>query len=265
MLYLNELCIGILYKKMYEKRRNIKMNTIKLDSGNVKMIAHRGLSGLEKENTNAAFVAAGNRAKYFGIETDVHITADKKVIVIHDDNTSRVSTDDINVENSSYETLRKLRLLDIDGQRSRSDLLLPSLEEYVGICKKYEKFCILELKNPMDPQDVYGIVDTIKAMDYLDHVVFISFALSNLVALREKYPEQSAMYLIGKEWKDEYYEDLEKNNLDLDIDHRILTKEIVDRVHAMGHTVNVWTVNEKDRALQLVEMGVDYITTNILE
>lgn len=265
MLYLNELCIGILYKKMYEKGRNIKMNTIKLDSGNVKMIAHRGLSGLEKENTNAAFVAAGNRAKYFGIETDVHITADKKVIVIHDDNTSRVSTDDINVENSSYETLRKLRLLDIDGQRSRSDLLLPSLEEYVGICKKYEKFCILELKNPMDPQDVYGIVDTIKAMDYLDHVVFISFALSNLVALREKYPEQSAMYLIGKEWKDEYYEDLEKNNLDLDIDHRILTKEIVDRVHAMGHTVNVWTVNEKDRALQLVEMGVDYITTNILE
>ena len=135
----------------------------------------------------------------------------------------------------------------------------------MGICKKYEKFCILELKNPMDPQDVYGIVDTIKAMDYLDHVVFISFALSNLVALREKYPEQSAMYLIGKEWKDEYYEDLEKNNLDLDIDHRILTKEIVDRVHAMGHTVNVWTVNEKDRALQLVEMGVDYITTNILE
>lgn len=241
------------------------MNTIKLKSGNVKMIAHRGLSGLEKENTNAAFVAAGNRAKYFGIETDVHVTADKKIIVIHDDNTSRVSTDDLNVESSSYETLRKIRLLDIDGQRGRSDLLLPSLEEYVGICKKYEKYCILELKNPMAPDDVYGIVEAIKAMDYLDHVVFISFALSNLVALREKYPQQSAMYLIGKEWKDEVYEDLEKYNLDLDIDHRILTQEIVDRVHAMGHTVNVWTVNDEERGLQMVEMGVDYITTNILE
>lgn len=241
------------------------MNTIKLKSGNVKMIAHRGLSGLEKENTNAAFVAAGNRAKYFGIETDVHVTADKKIIVIHDDNTSRVSTDDLNVESSSYETLRKIRLLDIDGQRGRSDLLLPSLEEYVGICKKYEKYCILELKNPMAPDDVYNIVEDIKAMDYLDHVVFISFALSNLVALREKYPQQSAMYLIGKEWKDEVYEDLEKYNLDLDIDHRILTQEIVDRVHAMGHTVNVWTVNDEERGLQMVEMGVDYITTNILE
>ena len=40
------------------------MDTIKLDSGRAKMIAHRGLSGLEQENTCAAFVAAGNRAKY---------------------------------------------------------------------------------------------------------------------------------------------------------------------------------------------------------
>ena len=135
----------------------------------------------------------------------------------------------------------------------------------MGICKKYEKYCILELKNPMAPDDVYNIVEAIKAMDYLDHVVFISFALSNLVALREKYPQQSAMYLIGKEWKDEVYGDLEKYNLDLDIDHRILTQEIVDRVHAMGHTVNVWTVNDEERGLQMVEMGVDYITTNILE
>ena len=40
------------------------MNTIKIDKGQVKMIAHRGLSGLEKENTCAAFVAAGNRESY---------------------------------------------------------------------------------------------------------------------------------------------------------------------------------------------------------
>ena len=258
MLYLNKF-VGDTYQRN-NKKEIIEMDTIKLDSGKVKMIAHRGLSGLEKENTNAAFVAAGNRAKYFGIET-----ADKGIIVIHDDNTSRVSTDDLNVESSSYETLRKIRLLDIDGSRGRSDLLLPSLEEYVGICKKYEKYCILELKNPMDPEDVYGIVETIKAMGYLEHVVFISFALSNLVALRERYPQQSAMYLIGKEWKDEVYGDLEKYNLDLDIDYRILTKDIVDRVHAIGHTVNVWTVNDEESGLRMVEMGVDYITTNILE
>ena len=34
------------------------MNTIKFNKKNVKMVAHRGVSGLERENTNAAFVAA---------------------------------------------------------------------------------------------------------------------------------------------------------------------------------------------------------------
>ena len=47
------------------------MNTIKVtNAGSVEFIAHRGLSGLETENTCAAFVAAGNRS-HVGIETDV--------------------------------------------------------------------------------------------------------------------------------------------------------------------------------------------------
>ncbi|MBE5775575.1 MAG: glycerophosphodiester phosphodiesterase, partial [Clostridiales bacterium] len=66
------------------------MNTIKIDHGNVKMVAHRGVSGLELENTNAAFVAAGNRS-YYGIETDVHVTLDGKFVCFHDDNTGRVA------------------------------------------------------------------------------------------------------------------------------------------------------------------------------
>ena len=59
------------------------MNTIKFNKKQVQMIAHRGLSGLEKENTCAAFVAAGNRESYFGIETDVHRTADGQLSLIH--------------------------------------------------------------------------------------------------------------------------------------------------------------------------------------
>ena len=57
------------------------MNTIKFENkGNIKMIAHRGVSGLERENTCPAFVAAGVKS-YFGIETDVFVTLDEKYIV----------------------------------------------------------------------------------------------------------------------------------------------------------------------------------------
>lgn len=87
------------------------MNTIKIDDKKqVQMIAHRGCSGLELENTNAAFVAAGNRS-YFGIETDIHATADGKFIIIHDDSTKRVAVDNLLVEESTYDTLRGLLIM----------------------------------------------------------------------------------------------------------------------------------------------------------
>lgn len=240
------------------------MNTIKFDKKQVRTIAHRGLSGLEKENTCAAFVAAGNRESYFGIETDVHRTADGQFVIIHDDNTARVGVDSLIVENSSFETLRKLRLTDIDGERGRSDLGIPTLAEYIGICKKYEKQCVLELKNQFKASDVYKIVAAIEKLGYLEHVIFISFQLKNLVYLRRRYPEQPAQYLLDA-WDDKSLETLKKYNLGLDIRYTSLTKEIVDQVHAAGLEVNCWTVNTKEAGEALAGMGVDYITTNILE
>ena len=74
------------------------MDTIKIDNKNVRMVAHRGLSGLEKENTCSAFVAACNRATYFGVETDVHRTADGQFVIFHDDNTARVGIDHMVIE-----------------------------------------------------------------------------------------------------------------------------------------------------------------------
>lgn len=240
------------------------MNTIKINKEHVQMIAHRGLSGLEKENTCAAFVAAGNRESYFGIETDVHRTADGQFVVFHDDNTARVGVDSLVIEDSSFETLRKLQLTDIDGKRGRSDLLIPTLEEYIGICKKYEKHCVLELKNQFKAADVYKVVAAIDKLGYLEHVTFISFQLKNLVFLRRRYLEQPAQYLLDK-WDEGSLDVLKKYNLGLDIRYTSLTKEIVDQVHAAGLEVNCWTVNTKEDGEALVKMGVDYITTNILE
>ena len=113
------------------------MDTIKINKGKTRMIAHRGVSGLELENTCPAFVAAGNRS-YFGIETDVHKTADGKHIIIHDDNTGRVAAENIPVEGSTFEQLRALQLKQKDGT-TRIDLRLPDLGEYLSICRHYEK------------------------------------------------------------------------------------------------------------------------------
>ena len=238
-------------------------DTIHLNAENVKMIAHRGLSGLELENTNSAFVAAGNRS-YYGIETDVHRTADGQFIIIHDDNTRRVAGDEMIVEKTSYETLRAIRLVDKDGQKGRKDLLMPSLAEYIGICKKYEKEAVLELKNHFKPEHVYQIIEIISQIGWLEHTTFISFDLPNMICIRERLPQQSAQFLIS-ERTDWLVETLKKHRLDLDICHIAVTPELVSELHEAGLKVNVWTVDTLEDAQRVIGCGVDFITSNILE
>ena len=242
------------------------MNTIKISAEKKPlMIAHRGCSGLERENTNAAFVAAGNRS-YWGIETDVHKTLDGKYIIIHDDTTARVSVDNLTVEQSTFDTLRRLTLLNkYTDRKDRADLGLPSLEEYISICKYYEKEAVLELKNAFEEQDIYEICDIIAGLGYLEHTTFISFCYDNLVYLRRKHPTQSAQYLIGGKGPMNWMEKLKEQNLDLDVYYKMLTKDIVDECHKNGIKVNCWTVDTAESAAERAAWGVDMITTDILE
>lgn len=241
------------------------MDTCKLAMPKPRMIAHRGLSGLERENTCAAFVAAGNRS-YFGIETDVHRTADGQYVIIHDDTTTRVAGVELTVEETDMATLRQLRLFDVGTELPRGDLCLPTLDEYIAICKKYEKAAVLELKNRMSDEAVWEIAEIVSGHGYLENTVFISFSLDNLIALRAKYPDQKAQYLLSRiEDPDAVLEKLKTHRLDLDVRHTALTAELVERIHAAGLEVNVWTVDAPEDAARVMDMGVDYITSNILE
>lgn len=239
------------------------MNTKKIDRKSTLMIAHRGLSGLEKENSLAAFIAAGNRS-YYGVETDIHRTGDGKFILIHDSDPNRVSGTSCVVENTDFDTLRNIHLKDIDGSDNRIDLHLPTLEEYVNTCKRYGKKCILELKNECTEEELVRMIDEIKALDYFDNVIFISFHIKNLILLRSIYPKHPAQYLFCN-FSDEVWEMLIKYNLDIDVAESALTEEIVDKAHSLGIKVNCWTVNNPENGQKYVDWGVDFITTNILE
>ena len=237
-------------------------DTIHVNLPGVKMVAHRGVSGLERENTCAAFVAAGNRS-YFGVETDIHRTADGRYIVFHDDNLTRLLGDGRVVEEMRFDELRALRLTDLDGN-ARGDLLLPTLEEYVHICKKYDKDCVLEIKNHFEPEDIDNVIAIIRGIGWLERTIFISFDLPNMICIRERLPQQRAQYLVST-FGDDLLDILTGHHLALDIKYSSLSAEQVRACHEAGIQVNVWTVNEAADAERLAGYGVDFITSNILE
>ena len=239
------------------------MNTIKIQKKSTKLVAHRGLSGIETENTNAAFVAAGNRS-YYGIETDIHRTADGRFVVCHDDDLRRIAGVNVSVETTSLADLQNIILFDKDGSKGREDLRVSVLENYIGICKKYGKHCVLELKSDFTDEEISRIVDIIKGFEYLESVTFISFVYSNMTKIRKICPNQSVQFLFSK-FEDGLIEKLVANKIDVDVHYKALTKEILGLLHENGLKVNCWTVDNPEHAEQLVEWGVDYITSNILE
>lgn len=92
--------------------------------------AHRGLHDLEKgipENTLPAFAAAA--AKGYGAELDVHMTLDRRLVVIHDSRLERLCGTSAVVEELTYDELRALPIL---GTAHRAPLLSEVLPLFAG-------------------------------------------------------------------------------------------------------------------------------------
>ena len=232
------------------------------DKKNTKLIAHRGLSSIWRENSLSAFKAAGKEA-YWGIETDVHPTSDGKYVIIHDDSTGRVGSPKLPVDESTLEQLQKVKLRVKNKDTSEDGTRIPLLEEYIQVCKDASKISVLELKNYFEKQYIEEIVEIIKGMGRLDDTVFISFNYENLKSLREISPDIKMQFLASR-YDKELIGHLKAINCDIDIYYAELSRARVKAFHDAGIKVNCWTVDTKPRARLLIEWGVDYITTNCL-
>ena len=241
------------------------INTIKLkDKKGVQFVAHRGLSGLELENTNAAFIAAANRS-YDAIEADVHKTVDRRFVLAHDFNIFRYSGDDIDIEKVTFDTLNRIQLKDKGGTMERSDLRVSTVEEFVRICKRYGKVAILELKEVLSAEDIDKIYRIVESFEYMEKTIFSSFKMENLVYIKEKYPEQEVQFAVWKKVRENELHLIEKYKMQLNAKFDVYTKEMIKAFHEKGIKLGAWTVDEPEDAERLIEYGIDYIYTNVLE
>lgn len=102
-------------------------------------IAHRGYHNRKTipENSMGAFKSAIDKG--FGIELDIHILKDGKVVVFHDDNLKRMTGVDKDIEDCSYEEIKELNLLDTNERIPLFKDVLEVVNGNVGI--------MVELKN----------------------------------------------------------------------------------------------------------------------
>ena len=142
------------------------MNTVKIEKGNTLVVAHRGLSGIERENTNAAFVAAGNRS-YFGIETDIYRTSDGHFVVSHDANLKRVGGEELVIEEHTLAELQSVVLLTLTAQRAERIFVFPHLKTISAFAKSMKSTACLSLNQDLPRRRPHALLRSSRSLSIL--------------------------------------------------------------------------------------------------
>lgn len=265
------------------------------------LAAHRAGAGIAPENSLAAFESCLSVCDYRVdiLEFDLHLTADDKLVLLHDDTLDRTSNA---VEyfghkkvKASEKTLSQLRNLNMaenfetdDGEFPYKGLrgndipenikiiTLTETLEFLRTKTDYEIRFIIEIKNDKELGE--------KAMDLLykemvefgivDKTIIGTFNKSVSDYIDDKYPQLTRSASIA-EVLDFYFCSI--FNIDLvkrDFKFKVLQipyksyglnlgkKSIVDYAHHYGIAVQYWTINKEKQIRHLVEIGADAIITD---
>jgi glycerophosphoryl diester phosphodiesterase len=155
------------------------------------VIAHRGASSDAPENTLAAFRLAWEQGAD-GIEGDFRLTADGRVVCIHDSDTKRVAGHALVVRDATYDDLRTLDVGAWQGETWRGEKI-PSLEEVLALVPA-GKMLQIELKT--GPEIVAPLADAIErsAIDS-KQLLLIAFDADAIAACKQRMPQIKCHWL----------------------------------------------------------------------
>lgn len=226
-----------------------------LDIKDTRFVAHRGLSSQYYENTTQSFTAAGESNFFYGIETDIRKTADGEFVCAHDENPFADKTK--LVQNVTLDQALQLPL-----KNSKTPEYIATFEDFLDICSQYGKNAFIHFKiMDISESDAKKILDILCEKEMLEASTFLSYSQNDLNRIKELYPNANVQIL---------YSLLNNKLEDFNLDENISTStnkfklsiSQFEKAKENGCEVAVWTVNDKQYAQELIDKGVDYITTN---
>jgi len=233
--------------------------------------AHRGESHDAPENTMAAVELAWKRGVE-AVEIDVHLSADGKLIVIHDADTARVAGEKLVVKSQPAEALRKLDAGKWKGEAFAGQKL-PLLDEVLPTIPAGKRLFI-EVK--IGPEAIPPLVEALKlAGKTPDQTTIISFNIETIRAARQTLPNIKAYWLASQKqdkqtgtWAptvDQLITQAKSagaTGLSVSAAKAPVDAAFVKAVHDAGLECYVWTIDDPALARKLAAAGVDNITSN---
>ena len=229
------------------------------------IFAHRGARRVAPENTFPAMEAALAMG-VDGIELDVHLSRDGRLVVIHDYALERTTNGHGLVVNH---TAAELAALDAGSHFAPEYCAagVPTLDQVLDLIGRACRINVeVKSEHPDGGPAVEPLAAMIRARRLYDQVIVSSFNPITLVKMRWQdplvrlgllYEERLPPHLVRAWFSPILMPDA------LHPQSSLVGGEDVQLAHDRGMAVNTWTVNAIDEARRLAALGVDALITDI--
>ena len=197
-----------------------------------KVVAHRGHWDTEgsAQNSIRALIKADS-IKCDACEFDVWLTADKQLVVNHDN-----TINGYEIETTSSDTIL--------SQKLKNGELLPSLSQFLDVAKLLTVDLVLEIKPHKNRKHEAEAVNMVL----------------NMVQELVKQTKRPILYLNGV--APDVLKSIGGTGADYHINVFKKNPEWIKQLHNLGLEVNIWTVSDPEGIQWCIDNGADYITTN---
>lgn len=183
---------------------------------------------------------------------------------MHDNSVDSTTNGTGDVINLTFDEIRNLRIDAGNNVKDYNDseLVVPTFEEYLKICKKYGCVPVIELKRFSNKTYVDTVVETITTIGMIHSCIIISFNTDWIARVRElnNHIHTSVLLSSFAESDIEAYKDYE--NFTLSIPHASLTVDLAKLAHKNNIMLNAYTIYNNNLIDPLLDKGIDFVTIN---
>ena len=222
-------------------------------------LAHRGYSQKYPENTMLAFKKAYEEG-FDGVETDVHMTKDGRLVLIHDEKINRTSNGKGYVKDMTLKELRQYNY----SYHFQYDCSIPTLEELLEFCKDKDFKINIELKTDVIhycglEEAVYNLV---QKYNIQNQVYYSSFYLPSVLIMQQFDPCIYVGYLMENKYNQKTKELLDHHIKAYHPRYNYLNRKRIEFLKQHQKMIAAWTVPHFKEYKRLESLGVDIIISN---